>query len=73
MARTAEQVQAEIDGILRRRAAGVTEVRHADRSVKFDPAADDRVLADLRDELATLSGAPLRTRISYRRVGMRRC
>jgi hypothetical protein len=73
MARTAEQIQANIARIRARKVAGVTEVRHGDRSVKFDAAADDRTLADLEEELALAQGAPLRTRISYRRVVMRRC
>jgi hypothetical protein len=73
MARTADQVQADIDRILTRKAGGVTEVRHGDRSVKYDPAADDRMLAYLQEELGLLLGTPVRSRITYQRVVMRRC
>jgi hypothetical protein len=74
MTRTAEQIQADMARIRARKVAGVAEARHGDRSVKFvDAAADDRALADLEEELALAQGAPLRTRISYRRVVLRRC
>jgi hypothetical protein len=72
MARTVEQVEADIAAVRARIVSGVQSVSSDDMTTRFDTANDPRALAILEAELAALRGAIVNTRMTFFRVGMRR-
>jgi hypothetical protein len=72
MPRTVEQIEADLAVVRARMASGVSLVSVGDMTTRFDSTNDPKTLANLEAELAGARGAPLSTRMSFTRIGMRR-
>jgi hypothetical protein len=72
MPATIEDLQAQEADIIRRMSGGITGVRSGDMQVTYDNTNLSLALTEVRQQLATLRGTGLGTRMSFIRVGMRR-
>lgn len=75
MARTAEEVQADITRLKARMVSGVSLQSAGDMTVRYDNTNDLKILDLLNTELAGIvsPGGAARTRMLMTRVNMRRC
>lgn len=60
---TLDELQSEYEKVLARRTSLVSRVSIGERSVQYDLAQADRVLADLERRIAVLEGTKTRRRI----------
>lgn len=69
MARTAEQIQADIDAAMASLGEGVSQIRFPDGSqVTTDMASAQARVRMLREELASIGGVPVRQRMRFIRT-----
>ncbi|WP_424138174.1 hypothetical protein [Roseomonas chloroacetimidivorans] len=73
MARSVEEIEADLAAVRKRMVGGVSLVSVGDMTTRFDGSNDAKTLENLQAELdAVRRGAPVTTRMSFTRINMRR-